>query len=138
VKRTNLALIVVNAQADALAVLCKDGFIDIFDGEMPNDPETAVTRQVRCVSLKLGSPAFLPAEKGVIAANPIGSGVSEADVKQASWARVYRADHKTAVMDVTVGTRDANLILPTTHIVRNVTVSCASFLHSVARASAGQ
>jgi hypothetical protein len=138
VKRTNLALIVVNAQADALAALCKDGFVDIFDGEMPKDPETALTRQVRCVTLKLGSPAFLPAESGVIAANPIGSGVAEADVERASWARVYRSDHKTAVMDVTAGTRDANLILPTARISRGVTVSCASFMHSVARASAGQ
>jgi hypothetical protein len=30
-------------------------------------------------------------------------------------------------MDVSVGTRDANIILPTTHIVRGVTVTCSSF-----------
>jgi hypothetical protein len=136
-KNTRLADIVVDAQADALAALLKDGFIDIYDGVQPESPASEVGARKMCVSLKLGAPAFMPSAKGSISANPILSGVSVADVNPATWARLYRSDHKTAVMDVSVGTRDANIILPTTHIVRGVTVTCSSFLHSVAKSTTG-
>lgn len=138
-KSTRLSDIVVNAQADALASLLKDGFIDIYDGAQPESADVAVTTQRRCVSLKLGSPAFLPAEKGVLSANPIASGVAEADAEPATWARLYRADHKTPVMDVSVGTKDggSNIVLPTARIIRGVTVSCTSFVHSVAKSTPG-
>lgn len=136
-KNTRLANIVIDAQADALAALLKDGFIDIYGGQQPDSPETEVgTRQV-CVSLRLGSPAFLPSSKGVLSANPIKSGVSVADVNPATWARLFKADHKTPVMDVSVGTKDANIILPTTNIVKGITVACSSFLHAVAKSTTG-
>lgn len=135
-KNTRLADIVVNAQADALASLLKDGYMDIHGGTQPDSPDVATISRPS-VSLKLAAPAFLPAERGVISANPISSGVADLDVEQATWARLYKADHKTAVMDVSVGMKDANVILPTTHIVRGVTVSCSSFTHSVAKSTPG-
>jgi hypothetical protein len=90
-----------------------------------------------CVSLKFGSPAFMPAVMGIISANPISSSKSVADVNPATWARCFRADHKTAVMDVSAGTKDANIILPNTHIVRGITIGVSSFMHSVAKLTAG-
>lgn len=137
VKRTKLADVVVEAQADALAKLCAGGFIDIYDGEQPESDEAPITKQKLCVSLEFGSPAFAPAVKGILSANPIKSGVAVADVNPATWARIYKSDHRTRLMDVSVGKKDANIILPTTHIVRGVTVSCSSFTHSVAKATAG-
>lgn len=136
-KNTKLATDIINGQADLLAAALKDGYIDIYDGTQPESPEADVGTRKMCVSMRLGSPAFAPSVKGLISANQISSGVSVADVNPATWARLYRADHKTAVMDVSVGTRDANIILPTTHIVRGVTVTCSSFLHSVAKSTTG-
>jgi hypothetical protein len=135
-KNTRLDQSIVNAQADILAAALKDGFMDIHGGTQPQGTRNA-PGSAPSVSLKLGSPAFLPAEDGVIAANPIASGVADLDVEKATWARLYRADHKTPVMDVSVGTKDANVILPTTHIVRGVTVSCLSFTHSVPNSTPG-
>lgn len=139
-KSTRLSDIVVNTQADALAALLKSGFIDIYDGKQPESADEPVTTQRRCVSLQLGAPAFLPSVRGVIEANPIASGITEADAEpRVTWARCFKADHKTAVMDVSVGEKEgsANLVLPTTRLVRGVTVTISSFVHSVAKSTTG-
>lgn len=136
-KNTKLADVAVNAQANALAEILKSGFIDIYDGDQPGSPEQGVGNRTLCVSLELGSPAFLPADRGVISANPIKAADVITDVNAATWARLYKSDHKTAVLDVSVGTKDANIILPTTHLVRGVKVSVSSFTHSVSKSTAG-
>jgi len=137
-RHTRLSSVLVNRQADVLAKLLVDGFIDIYDGLQPNDADDPISGgQTLGVTLRFGNPAFLPAEKGSIAANPIQSGTAVAELKKATWARCYADDHKTAVMDVTVGTADANIILPATHIVRGVMVGCTSFVHSIAKKTAG-
>lgn len=139
-KNTKLSDEVVNAQANALAALLKEGFIDIYDGAQPESVDVAVTTQKRCVSLKMGTPAFLPSERGIISANPISPGVVENDANpRATWARLYKADHKTPLIDISVGEKEgtANLVIPTTRLVKGVTVICNSFIHSVAKATPG-
>lgn len=143
---TRLSTLVVNAQADALAKLADGGFVDIYDGERPKSADDPVTSQKLGVSLQLGSPAFLPAVNGDISANPMTVGISVAELQKATWARITRADHKSTLFDVSVGMRRknapgnepiANLILPNTHIVENIPVSCSSFIHSVAKSTPG-
>ncbi|CAN0484936.1 unnamed protein product, partial [Phaeothamnion confervicola] len=109
----------------------------IYSRPAPESPETEVGDRKLCVSLRLGAPAFMPATKGILSANPIKSGVATGDVNPVTWARLYQSDHKTPIMDVSVGTKDANIILPTTNIVRGITVACSSFLHAVAKSTAG-
>lgn len=135
-KSTKLSDLVVNAQGDALASLLTNGFIDIYDGAQPDSADSPTTARL-CVTLRFGSPAFASAQKGMLAANPIKSGVAVADAEPATWARLYKEDHKTAVMDVSVGTRDANIILPTARIMKGVTVTCSSFQHSIAKSAVG-
>lgn len=138
-KDSTIANFVVSDQADVMALHLNDGYIDIFDGIKPENAETEITNQRRCVSLKLGNPAFMPAERGVITANPISSGVAFNDAEPATWARLYKSDHRTPVMDVTVGAKSGqyNIILPTARIVKGITVSCTSFVHSVAKSTPG-
>lgn len=136
-KNTKLATDIIDGQANLLATALKDGYIDIYDGVQPDSPETEVGSRKLCVSLKFGSPAFMPAENGIISANPIQQSRIIADVNPATWARCYRADHKTPVMDVSVGTKDANVIVPTTHMVSGVTMGISSFMHSVAKSVSG-
>lgn len=143
---TRLSTLVVNAQADAFAKLADGGFIDIYDGERPKSADDPVTKQRLGVSIQLGSPAFQRAVNGEVSANPMTMGISVAELEKATWARVTMADHKTVLQDVSVGMRRknspgnepvANLILPNTHIVENIPVSCSSFVHSVAKSTPG-
>jgi hypothetical protein len=138
-KESVMANFVISDQADIMAAHLNDGFIDIFDGLKPENTETEITNQRRCVSLRLGTPAFMPADRGVITANSISPGVAFADAEPATWARLYKSDHKTPVMDVTVGAKSGqfNIILPTARIVKGVTVTCTSFIHSVAKSTPG-
>jgi len=73
----------------------------------------------------------------VLVANAISSGVAVASLQKATWARLYRADHRQSVMDVSVGTRDAVIILPTVNIPAGVTVNCTYFSHSVVKSTDG-
>lgn len=136
-KNTKLATDIIDGQANLIAAALKDGFIDVYDGAQPESPEVEVGSRKLCVTLRFGSPAFMPSEKGVISAYPIQQGRILETINPATWARCYRSDHKTPVMDVSVGTKDANIIVPTTHMVTGVTMGISSFLHSVAKSTTG-
>lgn len=135
-KQTHLTNLVVNAQANALGALADGGFVDIYDGDQPVDGDDELTGQTLGVTLALGSPAFAPAALGIITANPIASALIMNDIV-AKWGRVYRADHATKVMDISVGVSDANLIVRTTTFVRGVLLSCSGFTHTVAKKTIG-
>lgn len=138
-KDTSISNFVISDQANIMAAHLDDGYIDVFDGVKPVSTEAEITSQKRCVSLRFGKPAFMPADKGVITANPIASGVAFADAMPVTWARLYKADHKTVVMDVTAGAKSGqfNIVLPTDRIVKGITVTCTSFIHSVAKSTPG-
>lgn len=133
--KSNLSDLAVNIQADAFATLMDGGFIDILDGKQPKDAATALTNQKVGVTFGFGSPAFGRAAAGIIVANPITQGVSRVSLNPATWARIYRADHKTAVMDVTVGTKDAVIVLPTVNLPEGVTVTCSFFSHLIPKST---
>lgn len=136
-KNTNLSNLSVNVEADAFAVLLDGGFIDIYDGKQPDSADTPITTQILGVTLAFGSPAFGRADKGIITSNPIKSGVAVNTVNPAKWARITRSDHKTVVMDVSVGTAKANIIVPTTNIAAGVMVTCSAYSHSIAKSAPG-
>jgi hypothetical protein len=133
---TQLANASVSVEADALAALMNSGYIDIYSGSQPATADTALGAQTLGVTLTFGATAFGSASNGVITANAITSGVAVASIT-AAWARIYRSNHTTVVMDVSVGTATANVILPTTTITSGQTVSCSSFTHTVAKATSG-
>ena len=132
---THLSDLAVNVQADAFASLMDGGFIDIFDGKQPKDAATPLSGQKLGVTFGFGSPAFARAAAGLIVANPITPGVARSSLNPATWARIYRADHKTAVMDVTVGTKNAVIVLPTVTLPEGVTVTCSFFSHVIPKST---
>lgn len=142
-KNTRLTDLAVNAEADAFGALMNGGFIDIYDGTQPTSSDDAINGQRLGVTLTFGNPAFIPAIGGILSANPINSGVIVNQINPATWARIYRSDHKTVVMDVSVGMDDPragliyNIALPTVHLVPGVTLSFSSFTHSVAKSTPG-
>lgn len=130
-KRTNMTNLAVETEANAFARLMDDGFIDIYSGPQPATADTPLNGQVMAVSLSFSKPAFAPSLAGELIANSIRGGEAENSVELATWARIYRADHKTPVMDVTVGTRDAVVVLPTVNIQARITVTCSHFSHTI-------
>jgi len=135
-KNTQLAVATANAEANALAALLNNGFIKIYDGTQPATADTALGAQVNLVTLTFGATAFGGASGAVITANAITGAVAGAS-GTASWFRALKSDGTTAVMDGSVGTATANLILSTVSISSGVTVNCSSFTHTVALATAG-
>lgn len=135
-KNTRLTNLVANIQADALAVLLAGGYIDIMDGTQPASSDTPLSGQtVGCV-LQLGSPAFGAAVDGVLTANAISPGVIQNAIT-AAWGRVYKSDHATAVLDISVGTNNANLLVATVEFTPGVTVQCLGWVHNVVKAAPG-
>lgn len=126
----NLSNAAANAEANALAALLNTGYLRIYDGTQPATADTAITTQTLLAELRFGATAFGSASAGVITANSITSATATA-TSTATWARCFESDGTTTVMDFSVGTSTANLILTTTSIVSGSTVAVSSFIHTV-------
>lgn len=133
----SVAAMGVDAEANALARLMDGGYLRIYGGRMPDTPEEPVGDRRMAVELRLSSPAFGPASDGIVIAGDLAPGVAVADVNPVTWARITQADGQTAVVDISVGTTDAVLRLPTANIPRGATVSC-SFFSLMVRRKSGQ
>jgi hypothetical protein len=121
----------VNVEATAFAELLNGGFIDILDGPQPASADHPITVQKVGATLTFGDPAFKPAVVGTIISNRIEPALVKAGFAP-SWARMYTADHR-AVMDISVGVRDANLIIPAEYLEKGATLSCDSYTHTIAK-----
>ena len=128
---TMLANATVNLEANALARLLDGGFIDIMDGPQPDAADLPITSQTVGVTMAFGDPAFRPAVAGTIVSNLIQPGVAVTTIRP-SWARMYTSDRR-AVMDISVGVRDANLIIPTDHLEKGATLSLDKYTHTIAK-----
>lgn len=135
-KNTQLTNLFVNTEGDGVKSLFNSGFIDILDGTQPATGDTAISTQTVLVSLGFGATAFGSTSAGVMTANSISAGTATA-TGTAGWFRCYKSDHTTAIMDGSVGTSSANLILPTTTINSGQTVTCSSFTHTISKATSG-
>lgn len=135
---TQLSNTSVNAEANALAALLNSGYIDVMDGAQPATADTAITTQNVLATLTMSPTAFGGASAGVLTANSITPGVA-GNTGTATWFRAYQSNHTTVVMDGSVGVviNQSNLVLSTTAITSGTTVTCTSFQHTVAKATAG-
>ena len=134
-KNSQLSNLVVNTQCNALAALLDNGFIDVMDGPQPAAADLPITTQTLGVTLTFGDPAFRPPVAGVLVSNTIQPGVAVASIRPA-WARIYKADHKTTIMDISAGTENSNLIIPTAHVEKGMTLS-AEYTHVIAKSAPG-
>lgn len=127
---TRISVVARNTQLDALRVLLDGGFIRIYDGAQPASPDTAISTQVLLAELSLANPAFGAASAGVITANAITADSSANATGTAAWFRAVKADG-TAVIDGSVGTATANLILNTLSIIAGAPVSISAWTHGL-------
>ena len=131
---TQIAAATVNAQALALATLCNAGTIKVYDGVQPATSDTALSGNTLGVTLTFGATAFPAASSGLLTANAITSGVAVAGITP-TWARLFKSDGTTAVMDVSAGASGANMTIG--QFSSGTTVSVTSFTHNVRGATSG-
>jgi hypothetical protein len=123
VQLTNL---VANTTANDICVLLNGGFIDVYDGTQPTTADTAIGSQVKLAVLGFSATAFAGAVLGIATANPITACTDCLATSTAAWARLYKSDHTTVVMDVTVGTGTNDIIASTTSIIQHGSMSISS------------
>ena len=133
---TQIATNTVNTGAAAEAALFNGGFIDLYDGAQPATADTALGAQVKGVRCTFNATAFGAPVNGVLTANAIASGTATASITP-TWARIFKSDGTTVIMDCSVGTASSNIILSAASFVTGTTVSISSFTHTVAKAAAG-
>lgn len=131
---TQLADATVNIQADALATLCNGGLIRVYNGTQPATANTALEGNTLGVTLTFGTPAFPAAVSGLLTANAITPGVAVADITP-TFARIFRSDGTTVVMDVSAGATASNLLLGA--FTAGTLVGATSFTHDVRNATTG-
>jgi len=134
---TQLTDAVVNAQADLIGGYLDSGYLRIYDGAQAANADTAIGAQVLLAELRFAADAFPAASGGVLTANAIVSDSSANASGTASWFRALKSDGTTVVMDGSVGTATANMIIATTTITAAQTVSCSSFSHDVKNSHSG-
>ena len=134
---TQMSDAAVNAQADALATLLNNGYLRIYDGTQAATADTALGAQVLLAELRFNATAAPAASSGVLTFNAITPDSSANATGTATWFRCLKSDGTTVVMDGSVGTSAANMIMATTSIVSGVQVSVSSFSHDVRNATSG-
>ena len=98
--------------------------ICIYQGTQPANANTAISTQTLLVSLAI-SGAFGTDSNGTLTFSTINNGTAVA-TGTASFFRIVKSDGTTVVMDGSVGTSSADLVLNTTTIATNDTVAISS------------
>ncbi len=116
-----------NAAVDALAALLNTGFIRIYSGVQPANANTALSGNTLLATLRFSATAFPGATAGVATANAITQDSDAAATGTAAFMRCLKSDGTTVVLDGSVGTATADLIIATTSIVQHAIITCSSF-----------
>lgn len=101
-----------------------NAIIRLYDGTQPANANTAISTQTLLVSLTV-SGAFGTDSNGTLTFSTINNGTAVAS-GTASFFRIVKSDGTTVVMDGSVGTSSADLVLNTTTIATNDTVAISS------------
>lgn len=101
-----------------------NAMINLYAGTPPANANTAITTQTLLVSLPIVG-AFGTDTNGVLTLNPV-SAQTATNGGVATFFRIFKSDGTTVVMDGSVGTSNANMILNTTTIVALQTVAITS------------
>ena len=98
--------------------------IKLYSGTQPANANTAISSQTLLVSLSIAG-SFGTDSNGTITIGSVTSGTAVA-TGTASFFRIFKSDGTTVVMDGSVGTASADMILNSTSIVTSQTVSISS------------
>ena len=113
-----------NARLDAITTFAGASCIlRLYSGTRPATGGAITTLLAELVCNATFAPA---ASAGVLTLNAIASDASANATGTASWARIFKSDGTTIVLDCSVGTSAADIILNTVSIVAAAVVACTS------------
>ena len=114
-----------DAQQQGLITYAGSGaIIHIYDGTQPSNANTAISGQTLLVSLTI-SGSFGTDSNGTITLSSVTNGTAVA-TGTGEFFRITKSDGTTVVMDGSVGTSSADMILNNTSIASGQTVSISS------------
>jgi hypothetical protein len=114
-----------NAQQDGLITFAGSGcIIRIYQGTQPANANTAISSQTLLVSLPIVG-SFGTDSNGTITIGAVTS-AQAVDTGTAEFFRIVKTDGTTVVMDGSVGTSNADMILNTLAIANTQTVTISS------------
>jgi hypothetical protein len=121
---------VAKAALDAEAALFNNGYLYIYDSTMVDGTSAALTTQVQIVRLQFGAVAFSTAVVGFPTSITATSTLSAASTfsSTASWFRCTGNTTTNNLVQGTVGTATADLVLNSIQITSGATVSVTSFV----------
>lgn len=122
-----LSMYAANCQLDAVADLLDDGFLRVYAGERPSSPDVPVKSQTMLAEMRFGTPAFKPADNGVLRAAQMKNDPSAASSGKPTWYRAFARDGKSAIIDGSVGTQDADMIVNLPEIQKTAKFSVGEF-----------
>jgi hypothetical protein len=127
------ANVTVNAEADALARLLDNGYLRIYSGSQPTNADTALGAQVLLAELRFAATSAPAASSGVLTFSAITSDTSADATGTAAFYRALKSDGTSVVMDGSVGTSSADLVLNSTAIQSGAQVDVTSFAVTVSK-----
>jgi hypothetical protein len=114
-----------NAQQNGLITYAGSGSkINIYSGAQPANANTAISGQTLLVTLTV-SGSFGTDSNGTITLSTVTNGTAVA-TGTASFFRITKSDNTTVVMDGSVATSDADLVLNNTSIATGQVVSISA------------
>jgi hypothetical protein len=127
------ANVTVNAEADALARLLDNGYLRLYSGSQPTNADTALGAQVLLAELRFNATSAPAASAGVLTFNALTSDTSADATGTAAFYRALKSDGTSVVMDGSVGTSSADLVLNSTAIQSGAQVDVTSFAVTVSK-----
>jgi hypothetical protein len=127
------ANVTVNAEADALARLLDNGYLRVYSGSQPTNADTALGAQVLLAELRFNATSAPAASAGVLTFNALTSDTSADATGTAAFYRALKSDGTSVVMDGSVGTSSADLVLNSTAIQSGAQVDVTSFAVTVSK-----
>jgi hypothetical protein len=127
------ANVTVNAEADALARLLDNGYLRLYSGSQPTNADTALGAQVLLAELRFNATSAPAASAGVLTFNALTSDTAADATGTAAFYRALKSDGTSVVMDGSVGTSSADLVLNSTAIQSGAQVDVTSFAVTVSK-----
>jgi hypothetical protein len=127
------ANVTVNAEADALARLLDNGYLRIYSGTQPATADTALSGNTLLAELRFAATSAAGASAGVLTFSAITSDTSADATGTAAFYRALKSDGTSVVMDGSVGTSSADLVLNSTAIQSGAQVDVTSFAVTVSK-----
>lgn len=119
-----------NAMMDGLNTqIGVSAYLRFYSGTRPLNVGAALAGNTLLAELRGNASGWAPAASaGASTANAITSDSSADNSGTVTFARLFKSDGTTAVMDLSVGTAAADVIVNATNVIAGAVVSCSSFV----------